>query len=71
MTPPRAPHHFNLVVADVALDIVVLSGVGVRNNHWSGGVFQNVVEAGWVDVRKIENHAKPFACPDQLTSEAG
>src|SRR6266480_776854 len=63
------PHHFNLLVAHVALDVVVLARVGVRNNHRSGGVFQNVVEAGRVDVRKIENHADSFAFPDQLTSE--
>ena len=62
-------HHFNLLVADVALDVVVFARVGVRNNHRSGGVFQNVVEAGRVDVRKIENHADSFAFPDQLTSE--
>src|SRR5204863_8884 len=55
-------HHFNLLVADVAL-------VSVRNNHRSGGVFQNVVEAGRVDVRKIENHADSFAFPNQLTAE--
>src|SRR5207244_6239156 len=62
-------HHFNLLVADVALDVVVLARVSVRNNHRSSGVFQNVVETGRVDVRKIENHADSFAFPDQLTSE--
>src|SRR5207244_6875309 len=62
-------HHFNLLVADVALDAVLLARVSVRNNHRSSGVFQNVVETSRVDVRKIENHAASFAFLDQLASE--
>ena len=64
-------NHFDLLIADVALDIIVFARVGVRNNYWSGGVFQNVVEARRVYVRKIENQAEAFAFPDQLTAEAG
>src|SRR5438552_5717447 len=62
-------HHFNLLVVDVALDVVVLARVSVRNNHRSGGVFKNVVGAGRVDMRKIENHTNMIAFKDKITVE--
>src|SRR6185312_14847284 len=63
-------HHFNLLVADVALDVIVLARVGVRNNHRSGGVFQIAAKPGRFEVPKIKNPPTSSASPSQPTPEA-
>src|SRR4029453_87766 len=65
------PDHFDLVIADVALDIVITPDVGVRNNWWPCCDRQNVVETGWIDVSKIDNHAERFAFSHQITTKVG
>ena len=67
--PAPFPDHFDLVVADVALDIIIPPGIGVRNNGWLCHDRQNVVETGWIDVSQIDDHAERFTFSHQVLTE--
>ena len=51
----------DLLVADVALDVVKLSHVGVRNDERFARKLDNVLESLWIDMRKIDEDAEPLA----------
>src|SRR6266404_1733185 len=65
------PDRFDLVVANVALDVVKFSRVGMRNNQRLLGKIDNLVKTFRIDVRQIDNNAEPLAFLDQLASESG
>src|SRR5262245_29422936 len=65
------PDHFDLVIVDVALDVVISSNIGVRNNGWFCCDRQNLVETGRIDVSKIDNHAEGLALSHQVTTKPG
>src|SRR5439155_22974458 len=50
---PALTDHFDLLVADVALNIVKFSGVRVRNNQRLRCEVDNLFEARWIDVGKV------------------
>src|SRR4029453_117087 len=43
--------HLDLLVADVALDVVKLSHVGVRNNERFARKIDNILESLWINMR--------------------
>src|ERR1043166_708077 len=49
--------HPDLFVADVALDVVKFSRIRVRNDRRFGRDREDLLEAGGIDVSKIDNHA--------------
>src|SRR5438874_10863074 len=51
----------DLLVADVALDVVKLSRVRVRNDQRFARKLDNVLESLWIDVRKIDEDAQALA----------
>src|SRR6266567_464570 len=51
----------DLLVADVALDVVKLSHVRMRNDKWFARKTDNVLESFWIDVSQIDEDAKPLA----------
>src|SRR5438094_6020935 len=53
----------DLLVADVALDAVKLSHVGVRNDERFARKIDNVLESLWIDVRKIDDDAEALTFP--------
>ena len=59
----------DLFVGDVALDVVKLSRVGVRNNERFARQIDNVLESPWVNVRKIDEDAEPLALAHQVAAE--
>src|SRR2546430_12946206 len=48
----------DLIVADVALDVVKLSHVRMRNDERFARKLDNVLESLWIDVSKIDEDAK-------------
>src|SRR5207249_457784 len=53
--------NLDLLVADVALDVVKLSHVRMRNDERFGGKIDNLLESFWIDMGKIDEDAKPLA----------
>src|SRR5262249_7679445 len=51
----------DLLVADVALDVVKLSCIRVRNDKRFACKTDNVLESFWIDVGKIDEDAEPLA----------
>src|SRR5437762_6183910 len=58
--------HLNLFVTNVALDIVIPAYVRVRHYWWLCCAGENLLEAGWIDVREINNYTKSLALKQQL-----
>ena len=56
-------NHFDLLIADVAFDIVVFSRVRVRNNYRFARQSNDLLESSGIDVGKIDNYTERFACP--------
>src|SRR5207247_504962 len=52
------PDNRDLLVADVALDVVKLSYVRVRNDERFVRKIDNVLESFWIDVSQIDEDAK-------------
>src|ERR1700720_1038981 len=50
----------HLLVADVALDVVELPYVRVRNDERFARKTDNVLESPWIDMRKIDEDAEPL-----------
>src|SRR6267142_4313628 len=63
--------HLDLLVTDIALDIVIFSGVRMRNDRRLGRYRQNVLKPGGTDMRKIDNHPERFALTDDVAAERG
>ena len=61
--PAPFADHFDLLVADVALDVVITPRIRVRNDGGSSRELQNFFEARRVDVGQIDNQTKRFAFP--------
>src|SRR5439155_8155591 len=61
----------DLLVADIALDIVIFSRVRMRHDGWLGRYGQYVFESGRADVRKIDDYTERFALPDHVAPELG
>ena len=59
----------DLLVADVALDAVKLSHVGVRNDERFARKTDNVLESLWIDVRKIDDDAEALTFPHDIAAE--
>src|SRR6266478_7495616 len=53
--------NLDLLDADVALDVVKLSDVRVRNDERFARKIDNVLESFWIDVSQIDEDAKPLA----------
>src|SRR5438034_8443199 len=62
--------HLDLLIANVALDVVIAADICVRHDGRLCNDGQNFVKTGWVDVCKINDHAKLLAFADYVTSEA-
>src|SRR6266498_1183533 len=63
--------HLDLLVTDIALDIVIFSGVRMRNDRRLARYRQNIVKTGGTDMRKIDNHSEGFALLDHVAAERG
>src|SRR6516165_10593629 len=63
--------HFDLVIADVPLNVVETPGVGVRNDDGPVRQRANFVEPRRVDMGEIEQNAKPITFGDELATERG
>ena len=68
--PTAFTDHVDLLIANVALDVVIAADICVRHDGWLCNDGQNFVKTGWVDVCKINDHAKLLAFADYVTSEA-
>ena len=62
--------HLDLLIANVALDVVVAADICVRHDGWLCCNRKNFLKPGSVDVRKINDHPEPFAFPDYVLPEA-
>src|SRR2546423_694302 len=65
---PRADR-LDLIVGNVAFDIIVLPRVGVRDDHWLRRDFDNVVETRRTDVREVDNDPELFAFANDVATE--
>src|ERR1700730_15079172 len=65
------PHNLDLLVSDVPLDIVKLTGVSMRHDERLAGEADDVLEPLGVDMCQIENHPQPFAFAYQVPSKGG
>src|SRR6266542_6858992 len=63
------PDDLDLLVADVALDIVKFSYVRVRNDEWFARELDNVLESLWIDVSKIDEDAEPLALAHNVAAK--
>jgi len=63
------PDHFDLLIANVALDVVIAADICVRHDGWLCCDGQNFVETRWVDVRKINYHSELLAFSHHITSK--
>src|ERR1700730_2150035 len=61
--------HLDLLIADVALDVVKFPGVRVGNNQRFGCEIDNLLEAGRIDVGQIDNDAELLAFADEIATE--
>ena len=61
--------HFDLFVANVALDVVKLPGVRVRNDQRLSRKIDNLFEPGRINVGKIDNQAELFTFADKIATE--
>src|SRR6266487_37850 len=64
-------NHFDLLITDVAFNIVIFSRVRMRNNHGFARQGNDLLEASRIDVSKIDNHAERFAFPDKVAPKFG
>src|SRR4029453_8960566 len=69
-TAPFADHP-DLLVTDIALDVVIFSGVRVRNDRRFGHYRQNVLKPSGSDMRKIDNYPEGFTFLDDVAAERG
>jgi hypothetical protein len=69
-TAPLADQ-LDLFVTDVALDIVIATNICVRHDGRSCCNRQNFVEPGWIDVRKINDHAETLGFANHVAPKAG
>src|ERR1700676_5365766 len=63
--------HFDLFVADVALDVVELARVGVRDDQRFRRKIDNLFEAFRVDVGKIDENIEPLAFAHEIAPKTG
>src|SRR6266511_359542 len=63
--------HPDLLVTDIAFDVVVFSSVGMRNDRRLGRYRQNVLKPPGTDMRKIDNHPERFALSNHIAAERG
>src|SRR6266498_496416 len=63
--------HLDLLVSNVALDIVEFSRVRMGNDRRLGRYRQNVLKSGGTDMRKIDDHPERFALADHVAAERG
>src|SRR5207249_2162657 len=61
--------NLDLLVADVALDVVKLSHVRMRNDERFGGKIDNLLESFWIDMSKINENAKALAFAHDVASK--
>src|SRR5215469_1700882 len=61
--------HFDLVIADVPLDVVIMADIRVRDNWWLCRDRQDILEASRIDVSEIDNHAKDLAFSHQIPTK--
>ncbi len=61
--------HPDLLVAQVALDVVKAARVAVRDDQRLAGQRADFLEAGGVDVRQVEDDPEPLAFLHQLAPE--
>src|SRR6266498_2769468 len=67
--PATFADHFDLVVADVALHVVKLSRVRVRNDQRLARKIDNLFETRRIDVGKIDNDAEALAFADEIAAK--
>src|ERR1044071_4684987 len=53
--------HPDLFVTEIALDIVITPGIAVGDDERPGRLRENIFEARWINVGKVNNNAKCFA----------
>src|SRR5262245_28422125 len=59
----------DLRVADVALDVVKLSRIRVRNDERFARKIDNVLESFWIDVGKIDEDTKPLTFAHDIAAK--
>src|SRR5262249_12513571 len=64
------PNHFDLLIVNIALDVVIAADVCVRHDGWLCNDGQTSVKTGWVDIPKINYPSEPLAFAHHVTSEA-
>src|SRR5260370_18398768 len=62
---------FDLLVADVAFDVVKFSRVRVRNDEWLGRKSNDVLKPFWVNMGQINDNTEPFAFAHDVATEGG
>ena len=63
-------YHFDLVIADVPLHIIEMSGVCVRHDDGSLRQRANFLEANRIDVRQVEQNAEPITFGDEFAAKS-
>src|SRR4030095_6986032 len=61
--------HRDLFVGDVALDIIKLSHVSVRNNERFARKIDNVLESLWINVCQVDDDTEPLALAHKVATE--
>ena len=68
---PAFADHLDLLVADVAFDVVIAARIGVRDDQRLRRDLKDVVESGRADVGQIDHHSKPVAFFHDLAPKRG
>src|SRR5262249_18546655 len=59
----------DLLIADVALDVVKISSIRVRNDKWLAREADDVLKSLWIDVREIDYDAEAVALAHDVAAK--
>jgi hypothetical protein len=68
--PPACANHPDLVVTNVAFDVVEVARFGVGNDRRLRGQCADFLEASRIDMREIEHDPESLALPHHVPTEA-